>query len=588
MRLRNARYAAVLAAGALSLTACSAGGGGGPAADSGAKAAADTITVGTAADSVGPATPVPGAKKGGTVYDLEQEGINHLDPAQAYTQETMIVSQLFARTLTGYRIDPKTGATKLVGDLATDTGEPSDGDRTWTFHLKSGLKWQDGTAITSDQVKYGFERLYASFETEGPSYVQTWLSGTDFRKAYQGPYGGKSLPDSSIATPDSKTVVFHFLAPHSDAPYAMALPDAGPVLKSKDTRTGYDNAPFSDGPYKIQHYDSGKELVLNRNPYWDAKSDPIRQAYPDTWDLQLDISQLNLTQRLMAESGQDKDALALVAPADPSQTEVIATDPAKYKSRLVSQYQPYVEVFNLNTSRIKDVKVRQAIAYAMPIKQVQTALGGSPQGDLGTSLIGPTVAGHQASDPFGKLATPQGDPAKAKQLLAAAGVKHLTLTFAYRNEDRWQTVARTLQNAFSKAGIDLRLKAVDATSWYSQISKVDNPYDIYVTSWSADWPSASTVIPPTMDGRLLADGDPDYSHLDDSHVNSEIDRINKITDLKQQAAQWQALATDIIKNDTPVVPYLYDKYYNVYGDGLGGVTYNTPLGTINPGSVYVK
>ncbi len=587
MRLRNTRYAAVVAVGALALSACSAGHPD-KGSDSGAKATADTITVGSAADSKGPATPVTGARKGGTVYDLEQDGINHLDPAQAYTQATMIISQMFARTLTGYRIDPKTGKTTLVGDLATDTGEPSDGDRTWTFHLKPGLKWQDGTPITSDQVKYGFERLYANFETEGPTYVQSWLSGNDFRKAYQGPYGGKSLPDSVIGTPDSSTVVFHFQQPRTDAPYAMALPDAGPVLKAKDTKTGYDTAPFSDGPYKIGSYDPGKEMVLVRNTHWDPASDPIRQAYPDKWDFQLSISQLNLTQRLMAQSGQDKDALSLVTPADPSQTAVIATDASQYKSRLVSQYQPYVEVFNLNTSRIKDVRVRQAIAYAMPVKQVRAALGGGPQGDLGTSLIGPTNAGYAKSDPFGKEATPQGDPAKAKQLLAQAGVKHLTLTYAYRNQDRWQTVARTLQSALGKAGINLQLKAVDATSWYSQIAKVDNPYDIYASSWGADWPSASTIIPPTMDGRELADGSKDYSHLNDSHVNSEIDRISAITDLKQQSAQWQKLGTYIVQHDTPVVPYLYDKYYNVYGNGLGGVTYNTPIGTINPGSVYVK
>ncbi len=588
MRSHKARYMAVLAVGALSLSACSAGGGGATGSDAkGATASAQTIALGTAADSVGPATPVPGAKKGGTVYDLEDQGINHLDPAQAYTQETMIIGQLFSRQLTNYRIDPKTGKTTLVGDLATDTGESSDGDRTWTYHLKSGLKWQDGTPITSGQVKYGFERLYAGFETDGPSYVQTWLSGRNWRKAYPGPYGGRSLPDSVISTPDSRTVVFHFLKPETDVPYAMALPDAGPVLKSKDTKSGYDNKPFSDGPYQIHSYDPGKEMVLTRNRYWEPRSDPIRQAYPTEWDLQLDISQLNLTQRLMAESGQDKDALALDAPADPSQTSVIATTP-KYTPRLISKYQPYVEVFNLNTTRIKDVRVRQAIMYAMPMKQVQTALGGAPQGDLGTNLIGPTVVGYHSSDPFGKMAHPQGDPAKAKALLKQAGVKHLTLTLAYRDEPRWQTVARTLQSALAKAGIDLHTKAVDVTSWYSQISKVDNPYDIYGTSWSADWPSAATVIPPTMDGRLIANGDPDYSHLDDPHVNAEIDRISKITDLGKQAAQWQRLATYIIQHDTPVVPYLYDKYYNVYGGGLGGITYNIPLGTINPGSVYVK
>ncbi len=590
MRLRRTRYAAVLAVGALGLSACSSGGGGGPAGgsgDTGATASVQTITLGTDAQAVGPATAVQGAKSGGTVYDLEASGINHLDPAQAYVNQEQIIGQLFSRQLTNYKIDPKTGKTVLVGDLATNTGVSSDGGRTWTYHLKDGLKWQDGTPITSDQVKYGFERLYASFETAGPQYVQVWMSGQDFRKAYPGPYGGKSLPDSVIATPDSRTIVFHFLQPHSDTPYAMALSDAGPILKSKDGRTKYDSAPFSDGPYLIKSYDPGKELVLTRNANWDPKSDPIRNAYPNEWDIQLAVQQPGLTQRLMAQSGQDKDAVALVAPADPTQTSVIATS-SQYKSRLVSQYQPFVDIFNINMSRVKDVRVREALMYAFPMKQVQVALGGAAQGDLATNLIGPTVTGFKPADPFGKLTHPNGDPAKAKALLAQAGVKNLKLTYAYANQQRWVKVAGTLHNAFAKAGIDLQTKAIDTTSYYTLVSKVDNPYDLYRTGWGADWPSAGTVIPPTMDGRLISDGDPNYAHLNDSHVNSEIDRIDKITDLAQQATQWQQLAEYIMQKDVPVIPYEYDKYYNVYGDGLGGVTYNTPLGTVNPNTIYVK
>jgi peptide/nickel transport system substrate-binding protein len=219
---------------------------------------------------------------------------------------------------------------------------------------------------------------------------------------------------------------------------------------------------------------------------------------------------------------------------------------------------------------------------------VQTALGGPAQGDLGTNLIGPTVSGFKPSDPYGKLTKPNGDPEKAKELLKEAGVTNLKLTYAYSNTDRWQKVAATLKNAFAKAGINLQTKPIDPTAYYTLVGKIDNSYDIYRTGWGADWPNASTVIPPTMDGRLVANDDPDYSHLNDQHVNSEIDRINDIGDIAQQTAEWQKLAEYIMTTDVPVIPYEYDKYYNIYGDGLGGVTYNTPLGTINPNTIFVK
>lgn len=588
MRILKARYAAVLAVGALTLSACSSGGGGGTGSGGTAvKAKVHSVSLGTAAESVGPAAAVSGAKKGGTITDLEPAGFNHLDPGQLYVQNLEAVALLYSRTLTNYKIDAKTGKTTLVGDLATDTGEPSADKKTWTYHLKSGLKYEDGTPITSQDIKYGIERLYAPFETEGPIYVQTWLSGKDYRKKYSGPYSGKSLPDSVISTPNSSTIVFHFLAPHADTPFAMAMPDISPIPKAKDTKQGYDSHPVSSGPYKIASYNPGKSLILTRNTYWDPKSDPIRNAYPDKWNVDLSIALPALTRRLMQQTGTDKDALALSTPADPTQMAALISG-SQYKSRTVATYLPFVDVFTINTSRVKDVRVRKAIMYAFPMKQVQQDLGGSAQGDLATNLIGPTVTGSKPYDPFGKLKKPQGDPAKAKALLKQAGVKHLKLTYAFANETKWQDVAVDLKAAFAKAGINLQTKPLDQTSYYSLVGKVNNPYDLYRTGWGADWPDGSTVIPPTMDGRLVADDVPNYSHLDDPYVNSEIDRISKITSVRAQQAAWQTLSEYIMKKDVPEVPSLYDKYYNVYGDGLGGISVNPVLGIINPNSVYVK
>jgi peptide/nickel transport system substrate-binding protein len=586
MKTRKAQCAVVLAAGALALSACSSGSNERTGKAGGPKASVQNFAIGTAADSKGPATAVPGAKKGGTVTDLEPSGLDYLDPGQIYVSKVLAVGTLYNRSLTGYRIDPKTGTTTLVGDLATDTGKPSDGGRTWTYTLKEGLKYEDGTPVTAKDVKYGVERLYAGFQTQGPTYVQTWLSGTDYRKTYDGPYGGKSLPDSLIAAPDARTVVFHFKAPHADAPYAMAMPNISPVPKAKDTGQGYNNHPIATGPYRIGSYKAGKSLVFVRNEHWDPKTDPIRNAYPDRWNLQLGIANPGLTQRLMGQSGQDRTALSLSQSADPSQMTSLLT--SRYKSRTVNEYQPYVETFTINTKRVKDVRVRKAIAYAFPMRQVQQALGGSAQGDLGTTLVGPTIAGWKKSDPFGKLSHPTGDMAKAKELLKEAGQPHPKLVLPYANEPKWANVSLTVQRALAKAGFDVVRKQIDDTSYYTLISKVDNPYDIFRTSWGADWPNGSTVIPPTQDGRLIGDGSNNYAQLDDPYVNKEIDRIQGVSSLSEQSAEWMKLSDHIVANDVNQIPFLYDKYFQIHGSGLGGITYNQVYGTINTATVYVK
>ncbi|CAM5483484.1 hypothetical protein SANTM175S_08454 [Streptomyces antimycoticus] len=187
---RRARtYAVALTAGALALAGCSSGGGDSdPKGSNEPKMESQDVTLGTAADSTGPAKDLPGAKKGGTVTVLQRDAFEHLDPGQIYVSDELIAQTLYNRTLTNYQFDDKTGKAKLVGDLATDTGKSSDGGRTWTYTLKDGLKYEDGSPITSKDVRQAVERLYAPYQTNGPTYLQQWLSGEGqkYRKALPG------------------------------------------------------------------------------------------------------------------------------------------------------------------------------------------------------------------------------------------------------------------------------------------------------------------------------------------------------------------------------------------------------------------
>ncbi|GAA5009238.1 ABC transporter substrate-binding protein [Kitasatospora paranensis] len=587
MRLRKAAYVpAMLAISALSMTACSSGHSNKISGDT-AKSSVQNFGVGTLADSTGPAQDVAGAKPGGVAHGIESAGFDYLDPGQIYVNEYQAVSQLYSRSLTGYKTDPATGKTILVGDLATDTGKMSDDGKTWTYTLKDNLKFEDGSPITAKDVKYGVERLYATYQDQGPTYVQTWLSGADYRKTYEGPYAGKELPDSLIGTPDDKTIVFHFKDAHADAPYAMAMPNITAIQKAKDDKEKYNDHPVSIGPYKIASYEKDKSLKLVKNPNWDPKSDPIRHQYVDSWEFELGITNPLLTQRLLAGNGDDKNALTLVQNADNPSIAKIQGDAATYKDRLINKFQPFVDTFDINTTRVTDPKVRKALALAFPRTQVQKLLGGSATGDVANNLISPTVSGWKDSDPLGLKAKPEGDPEAAKALLKEAGKENYPIVLAYANTPRWQPVAAAIQEALNNSGFKVDRKELDPTSYYSVVGKKDNQFDLYRTGWGADWPVASTVVPPTLDGRTVADGSPNYTHYNSATVNTEIDRINKIADVKTAADEWMKLA-DTALADVPKIPLTYDKFYQVYGAGLGGVAYNEVIGAVDVSSVFIK
>ena len=111
-------------------------------------------------DSKGPAPEVPGATRGGTFHILRESKISHLDPQRAYSFAGLMGSQLYARSLTAFTDDGK-GNVTLVGDLAETPGMNVNSDcKVWEFKIKDGVKFEDGTAITSKEIAYGIARSF--------------------------------------------------------------------------------------------------------------------------------------------------------------------------------------------------------------------------------------------------------------------------------------------------------------------------------------------------------------------------------------------------------------------------------------------
>ncbi|MFF7334564.1 ABC transporter substrate-binding protein [Streptomyces sp. NPDC090306] len=590
--------AGVVAASSSALTACSSGGsdsGGGDdkKAQDKAKSQQASIKFGDAKDSTGPARAVPGAKPGGTMEVLQRDSFAHLDPGQIYVSDEMQLAQLIHRGLTGYKAtDDKGEGHLIVGDLATDSGTTTDGGKTWKYTLKDGVKFEDGSAITSDDVRHTFERLFASFINQGPSYIQQWLAdSTDYRGLLKGGgYDNKHLADTILETPDAKTIVFKFKKARPDFPYALAMAGYSIVSKKGDTKTKYDRAPVVTGPYKIKSFASGKSMVLVKNENWDPATDPIRNQYVDQFNFTFNQQFEDSTKALLADSGKDQAGVSFSNSVDAGNLSKVLAD-ATLKSRTVSGYQPYVGQMNINMSHpaMKDKKVRQAIAYALPVTPFLRAFGGTEAMETAGGIISPTVSGYDAAfDPWGKKKNPAGDPAKAKKLLQEAGKVGLKLTFGYINSPEGQQYSTAMAAGLKKAGFNVQRQEIPAETYYDQVSKLDNNYDIFHTAWGADWPSASTVIPPLYDGRNIAEGAQNYPQVNDPKINSEIDRIGAISDPVKAAAAWEKLDQYIVQEVIPLVPTAYYKQTQIAGSKVGGLVYDNVIGGVDPRRLFIK
>lgn len=593
-------YAALslVAAGALVLSGCSEGGskeGSNKDDKENAQRQQSSIDFGDAKASTGPAAEVPGAKPGGAVTVLQRDSYAHLDPGQIYVSDEMALSQLIHRGLTGYKATGDDGKKhEVVGDLATDSGTTTDGGKTWKYTLKDGVKWADGSAITATDVRHTFERLFAPFVANGPTFIQQWLAdtpGTGYRDLLKdGPYGGKHLPDTVLETPDAKTVVFKFKKAKPDLPYALAMAGYSLVSKAKDTKEKYDKAPMTSGPYKIQDFKSGKSMVLVKNTNWDPKTDPIRHQYIDRFTFAFNKQYEDSTKAILDDSGANATAVSFNNEVDAGNLSKVLAD-ATLKSRTVAGYQPYVGQMDINLTQkeMQDKTVREAIAYALPITPFVRAYGGTAAREVAGGLISPTVSGYNPSfDPFGKKKKPAGDPVKAKELLEKAGKVGLKLTFGYINTPEGQQYSTAMAAGLEKAGFDVQRQEIPAETYYDQVGKVKNNFDIYHTAWGADWPSSSTVIPPLYDGRQIQDGAANYSHINDPKVNADIDKASTITDPIKAAEAWNKINQYIVKDVVSNIPTAYYKQTQIAGSKIGGLVYDDVIGGIDPRRLFVK
>ncbi|MET9696525.1 ABC transporter substrate-binding protein [Streptomyces sp. NPDC006529] len=501
--------------------------------------------------------------KGGTLTILSNQDFAHLDPARNWVMPTMdFGTRLLYRTLVTFKAEPGKGGSDLVPDLATDLGTPSNGGRTWTFTLKEGLKYEDGTPIKAADIKYNVERSFAPDLTGGPDYAAQYLAGAD---GYKGPLQGKHL--DSVKTPDDRTIVFELKRPVAEFSATTTLPTFAPVPVAQEKGPQYDARPFSSGPYKIESYDRDKKLVLVRNEHWDPKTDTVRKAYPDKFVVVMGLKGGQIDDRIIAGEGADASAVQWSNMRPESAPKVLPKP--EIKQRLLAESQGCTEMLSLNNSRapFNDPKVREAVQYAVDKEAIMTANGGPALNEVATAYLPPALSGGKQADTL-KIA-PTGDPAKAKELLRAAGKEKLKVSLAVSTGDKGE--AEAIQQSLSRAGIEVVIDTIDPGAYYDVIGDLSTTPDMTMSGWCPDYPSGSTWIPMVFDGRTIkAKGNQgNNSQFRDDETMKRIDEINAMADAKQANQAWKDLDAAIMAK-SPSVPLFLERKPLLVGPNIAG------------------
>jgi len=577
-RNRTLAAAALVATLALTTAACggSKGGGSGdaPSASSagGFNAAVDKVLN-------------PSDKKGGTLNLWSSTDVDSLDPGRAYYASVWNYERFYARTLLAFDGKPGKDGLKLVPDLASAQPEVAADGKTYTFKLKSGLKFEDGSAITSKDIKYGIERIFAQdVVAGGPTYL---INSLDQGQNYKGPYTDSDpnkMGLKTVETPDANTIIFHLAAPDSSFPFLLAMGSASPVPQKLDTGAKYGDKPVSSGPYKFKSVDPGKGYELVRNENWDPATDPFRKALPDVVKLTITTNADEMDSRQL-DGTADLD-WAQTGLSQAAQVKVLQ-DPTK-KANTDDPYNGFIRFISIvpKVAPFDNIHCRKAVMYAADTTALQTARGGSVAGSTFGSMLPPNILGSDDYDPF-ELTKGKPNVEKAKDELKQCGKPEgFTTTIAVRgNKAKEVNSAVALQTALKAINVTVNVDQYDGKLLASVAGAPDvvhsKNYGLIVAGWGADFPNGAGYMQPLMDGRFITKtGNSNYPETNDPAVNALFDQAAAEKDPAKAAELYKKINHTVV-DQAVWLPIVADKALNYRNPRLTNVFITDAFGEVD-------
>jgi peptide/nickel transport system substrate-binding protein/oligopeptide transport system substrate-binding protein len=433
----------------------------------------------------------------------------------------------------GYVFDGLTQFTpdaKVEPALATRWDVSADG-LTYTFHLRQGVTFHDGSKFRAQQVSRSFERVLDPAMRGGRGWPLYPVRGAhEFAD-------GKAKTISGLKVVDDSTITLTLTEPLAIFPKLLAMPVTSIVPDS--TPANFGEHPVGTGPWRFVEWKHDDHLRFARNPsYWGGA--------PKVDSLMARIIPEPSTAVAEFESG-NVDVL-YVPEGETRRWE--ETD--EKKARLQSAPALRLWYVGINTTRgaLSDARVRQAINIAVDRKTILTQLI-SGRGRLAAGVIPPALEGAdtmRAPYPF--------DPAKAKALLAAAGhANGIDVELWCSTTAPFPRIAETIQGYLQAVGIRVKIVQRDASSMREAARKGQT--DLVLKDWFADYPDAENFLYP-----LLHSANKGVGGNVSFYSNPEFDRLVSQARREQNDAQRIALYRQADSLSFADAPMLYLFFYN--------------------------
>ncbi|MEP0323757.1 ABC transporter substrate-binding protein [Bauldia litoralis] len=406
-----------------------------------------------------------------------------------------------------------------------ESWEISDDALTYTFHLRDGVKFHDGTPLNADAVKFTFDRMLDEnhpFHDTGPFPLAFFFSSID-----------------TVTAVDDATVEFKLKEPYAPFLSNLAYPTGLIVSPAavKEHGADFGRNPSGTGPFKFENWDSNTAVVITRNDdYWDGAPPLEAVVYRPITDANTRVAE-------MLSGGID--LMVEVPPDNLAQFR----DDASFD--VYEQAGPHLWFLILNAKEgpFADKKVRQAVNYAIDKKTlVENVLQGTAEVAAGPTPPAFAWAYNEELQPYPY------DPEKAKALLKEAGAEGAELTFYVTEGGSGMldpiAMGTAIQADLAKVGLDVKIETYEWNTFLGEVNPgLEGKADMAEMAWMTNDPDTLPFL------ALRTDAFPDkggfnsgyYSNPD---VDALLEKARSSTDQAERAKLYKEMQT-IVQDDAP-------------------------------------
>jgi peptide/nickel transport system substrate-binding protein len=490
--------------------------------------------------SSGGSTTASGGNQGGTLVGAYSAFPDYLDPALSHTIEGFTAGyDTYIPLLTYAHAAGKAGGEVIPG-LATALPKVSDGGKTYTLTLRKGLRYSNGEPVVAGDFKHALERVFL-LNSSGTFFYEDIVGAEKFLKTKKGGISGVETDDKT------GTVTIHLNNPRGTFNNELALPFAAPVPGNTPAEDLSANLPPATGPYMITSSKPGRGWEYERNPQWAKNNAKLLPQLPSGHVDKIKIEVLRNPQTEVndVESGK-LDWMQNELPPDR-----YASVAAKYEGsqfRVEPTVSTYFFWMNTTVAPFNDVKVRQAVNYAIDPRALERIYSGRLKGLQ--QILPPGMPGYQ------KLELYPHDVKKAKELIEEANPSDREITVWTDSEPASKDASTYYAGVLEEIGFKTTLKVLDPDNYFTVVGNTSTPdLDTGWANWFEDYPHPNDFFQPLLAEESIAPTNgTNLARFADPTLSKKITELGEETLSPEGEAAYAQLDKEFMEQ-APLAPY---------------------------------